>query len=91
MFMVLFVILYKNACKMSDISCCNVVSYGVLNFTAQSLVYFVIAFFIINFGFTMIEALLNPFLGDNFGFNIEYISYVFCFVVVLFFTANATL
>ena len=38
----------------------------------------------------MIEALVNPFLGDNFGLNIEYISYIFCVIVFLFLTANVT-
>ena len=39
----------------------------------------------------MIEALVNPFLGDNFGLNIEYISYVFFGVVASFFFATVTM
>ena len=65
-------------------------NYHLLNFAAQSIVYFVIAFFIVNFGFSLIEALVNPFLGDNFGLNIEYISYVFSGVVASFFVAIVT-
>ena len=37
----------------------------------------VAAYFVISWYFSVFETLLNPVLGDNFGFDVEYDSYAF--------------
>ena len=54
----------------------------------QTLGCLVVAFFVVNWYFGMSEALTNPVLGDNFGFDVEYDSYVFVGSLTFFGTAN---
>ena len=66
----------------SGVRCCC-----FLNVT-KVIICLVLFFIVLNFGFSMIEALLSPFLGDNFGLNIEFISYVFLGVSLVFFLSS---
>jgi len=42
-----------------------------------------LAFFVINWAFTILETLQNPILSDTFGLNIKYTSYVFIGTLVI--------
>lgn len=42
------------------------------------------AFFVINWYFAVFETLLNPILGDNFGFDVDFNSYAFVGTLIFF-------
>ena len=54
----------------------------------QTLACLIGAFFVINWYFAVVETLLNPVLGDNFGFDVLFNSYAFV-GTLLFFTSGA--
>ena len=63
---------------------------GVNNYTVvldraiqQTIIYLIVAFFVINWYFAVLETLENPILSDNFGFSIEYNSYVFLATLII--------
>ena len=46
------------------------------------------AFSLTNWQFAVLDTLQNPILADNFGLDIEYISYIFmCFLIFYFFAS----
>jgi hypothetical protein len=56
-----------------------------------SIAFLIISFFVINFGYAVIEALINPILADNFGFSLRFISYVFVLTIAMYFVATVTI
>ena len=70
---------------------CVSCKYFSLTASIQCLGLFIISFFVINFQYAVIEALINPILADNFGFSLRFISYVFVLTIAMYFVATVTM